>query len=106
RPGDANEVAEAWRMALLRKNGPTTIVLCRQNVPTLDRSKYGAVAGVAKGGYVLSEAEGTTGKPDAILIATGSELSLALGAQEKLAAAGVKARVVSLPCWEAFAAQD
>ena len=106
RPGDANEVTEAWRVALNRKNGPTTIVLCRQNVPTLDRSKYGAVGGVAKGGYVLSQAQGEGGKPDAILIATGSELSLALGAQEKLGAAGVKARVVSLPCWEAFAAQD
>jgi transketolase len=108
RPGDANEVAEAWKAALNRKNGPTTIVLCRQNVPTLDRTKYGPVTGVAKGGYVLSEAAGlgAGAKPDAILIATGSELSLALAAQEKLAAAGVKARVVSLPCWEAFAAQD
>jgi transketolase len=108
RPGDANEVTEAWKVALNRKNGPTTIVLCRQNVPTFDRGKYGATAGVAKGGYVLSEAPGLAagGKPDAILIATGSELALAVAAQEKLSAAGVKARVVSLPCWEAFAAQD
>jgi transketolase len=79
-------------------------VLSRQNVPTLDRTKFGPVAGVQKGGYVLSEAAG--GAPQAILIATGSEVSLALGAQEKLAAQGVRARVVSLPCWEAFAAQD
>jgi transketolase len=104
RPGDANEVSEAWKAAINRTNGPTTIVLSRQNVPTLDRSKYGAVAGVQKGGYVLSEAAG--GAPQAILIATGSEVSLALGAQEKLAAQGVRTRVVSLPCAEAFAAQD
>jgi transketolase len=104
RPGDANEVSESWKVAMNRKNGPTTIVLTRQNVPTLDRTKFGPVSGVSKGGYVLSEAAG--GKPDAILIASGSEVSLALGAQEKLAAAGVKARVVSLPSWEAFAAQD
>jgi transketolase len=104
RPGDANEVAEAWKLAMNRKHGPTTIVLSRQNVPTLDRTKFAPASGVQKGGYVISEAAG--GPAQAVLIGTGSELSLAIGAQEKLAAAGVRARVVSLPCWEAFAAQD
>jgi transketolase len=104
RPGDANEVTEAWKLAMNRKHGPTTLVLSRQNVPTLDRSKFAPAAGLQKGGYVVSEAAG--GAPEAILIGTGSELSLAVAAQEKLAAAGVRARVVSLPCWEAFAAQD
>jgi transketolase len=104
RPGDANETAEAWRMALERKTGPCCIVLSRQSVPTQDRTKMGAAAGVQKGGYVLSEAAG--GAPQAILLATGSELPIAVAAQEKLAAAGVRARVVSLPCWEAFAAQS
>jgi transketolase len=104
RPGDANEVTEAWRMAMKRKDGPTVIVLSRQDVPTLDRAKVAPAAEAAKGGYVLSDAPG--GEPQAILIGTGSELGLAVAAQEKLAAAGVRARVVSLPCWEAFAAQS
>jgi transketolase len=104
RPGDANEVAEAWKLAMHRKDGPTTIVLSRQNVPTLDRAKYGPAAGLHKGGYVLSDAAG--GAPEAIIIATGSEVSVALAAQDQLAGAGVRARVVSLPCWEAFAKQD
>jgi transketolase len=104
RPGDANEVVEAWKLAMNRKNGPTTIVLSRQNVPTLDRQKYAAAAGLQKGGYVVSDAAG--GPAEAIIIGTGSELSLALGAQDKLAQSGIRARVVSLPCWEAFLAQD
>jgi transketolase len=104
RPGDANETAEAWRMALERRTGPTCIVLSRQSVPTYDRQKVAPAAEARKGGYVLSEAAG--GAPQAILIATGSELPIAVQAQEKLAAAGVRARVVSLPCWEAFAAQS
>jgi transketolase len=103
RPGDANEVTETWRLAMNRKEGPTAIVLSRQDVPTVDRSKLAPAAGLHKGGYVLSEAAG--GPPQAILIATGSEVAVALGAQEKLAAAGVRARVVSLPCWEAFEKQ-
>jgi transketolase len=103
RPGDANEVAEAWRLALTRQDGPVTIVLSRQDVPTFDRTKTGAAAGVQKGGYVLSDAAG--GAPQAIIIGTGSELNFAYSAQEKLAAAGVRARVVSLPCWELFAKQ-
>ena len=106
RPCDANEVTEAWRLAMNRSNGPTTIVLSRQNVPTLDRAKYGAAAGLSRGGYILTDAGAGGGAPQAILIATGSEVSLAIAAQEKLVAAGVRTRVVSLPCWEAFAAQD
>ena len=104
RPGDANEVVEAWKLAMNRKDGPTTIVLSRQNVPTLDRGKYAPAAGLQRGGYMLSDAAG--GAPEAILIATGSEVQVAVAAQEKLAAEGVKARVVSLPCWEVFARQD
>ncbi len=105
RPGDANEASEAWRLAMLRKNGPTTIVLSRQKMTTFDRSKpgWGAAAGVHKGAYVLSEASG--GAPQAILLATGSEVGVAVDAQAKLAADGVRVRVVSMPCWEAFAAQ-
>ena len=104
RPGDANEVAEAWKLAMNRKDGPTTIVLSRQNVPTLDRTKVAAASGVQRGGYVLSDAAG--GPAEAVIMATGSEVSVALGAQEKLAGEGIRARVVSLPCWEAFLAQD
>jgi transketolase len=104
RPADANETVEAWRVALERKDGPACIVLSRQDLPTLDRQKYAPAAGLRKGGYVLSDAPG--GDPQAILISTGSEVTLALQAQEKLIAAGVRARVVSLPCWELFAAQS
>ena len=104
RPGDANETAEAWRMALERKSGPSCIVLSRQGVPTVDRSKAAAASETRKGGYVLLDAAG--GAPQAIVMATGSELPIAVEAHEKLTAAGVRTRVVSLPCWEAFAAQD
>ncbi|HXU82230.1 MAG TPA: transketolase [Polyangia bacterium] len=104
RPGDANETVEAWRLALERKSGPTCIVLSRQAVPTVDRSKAAPAAEARKGGYVLLDAVG--GAPQAVLIATGSELPIAVEAHEKLTAAGVRARVVSLPCWEAFAAQS
>jgi transketolase len=103
RPGDANEVTEAWRLALRRKDGPVSLVLSRQNLPTLDRTKVAPSAGAQKGGYVLLDSEG--GAPQVILIATGSELGLAVAAHEKLTAAGTRARVVSLPCWELFAAQ-
>jgi transketolase len=108
RPGDANEVAEAWKLAMNRKDGPTVIALSRQNVPTLDRSKYAPASGAQKGGYVLSDAPGGAAgsAPEVILIGTGSELSLAVAAQDKLAAEGIRARVVSLPCWEVFARQD
>ncbi len=104
RPGDANETAAAWRAALEQSNGPTALVLTRQNLPTLDRSKLASADGVARGGYVISDVE--SGKPQVILIATGSELSLAIEAQEKLAADGVATRVVSMPCFELFEAQD
>jgi transketolase len=105
RPGDANETAEAWKLAMNRKHGPTTIVLSRQKLTTFDRQKpgIGAAAGVHKGAYVLSEPQG--GAPRAIIIATGSELGLAMDAQAQLALAGLPVRVVSMPCWEAFSAQ-
>jgi transketolase len=104
RPGDANEVAEAYRVVLPRADRPAVIVLSRQNMPTLDRSQLGSAAGVARGGYILKEAAG--GTPDCILIGTGSELQLCLDAAATLAADGIQARVVSLPCWELFAEQD
>jgi transketolase len=103
RPGDATETVEAWKMALRRKDGPVCLVLSRQDLPTLDREKVAPAAGVTRGGYVLVDPPG--GAPQAIIMATGSELNIAVQAQDKLAAAGVRARVVSLPCWEVFAAQ-
>jgi len=104
RPGDANEVVEAYKVILQHKHGPATLVLTRQPLPTFDRSKYGSASGVAKGAYVLADAPG--GKPDAILIGTGSEVSLCFSAYEKLTAEGIKARVVSMPSWELFERQD
>ena len=104
RPGDANEVTEAWKIAIEQKHRPTTLVLSRQAIPTLDRTKYAPAAGVVKGAYVLAEAEG--GKPQVILIGTGSELSLCVDAYEKLKGEGIKARVVSMPSWEIFEEQD
>jgi len=103
RPGDANEVTEAWKIIAQLKHSPAALVLTRQNIPTLDRSKYAPASGVAKGAYVLAD---SVGKPDVILMATGSELSLCVDAYEKLKAEGVKARVVSMPCWKLFEAQD
>jgi transketolase len=104
RPGDANEVVEAWKLAISHIHGPTALVLSRQAMPTLDRTKCAAASGVAKGAYVLSDAPG--GRPDLILMGTGTELSLCVAAQEKLAAEGVKARVVSIPSFELFERQD
>jgi transketolase len=104
RPGDANEVVEAWRVILQLQHSPATLVLSRQAMPTLDRSKYAAAAGVAKGAYVLADAPG--GKPDVILMGTGSELSLCVEAYEKLKSEGINARVVSMPSWELFDKQD
>jgi len=103
RPGDANEVAQAYRAALACTDAPTAMVLTRQNLPTLDRTKYASAEGVAKGGYVV-----TTGdeKPQVILMATGSELQVIVAAAEQLEAKGIKTRVVSIPCWELFDAQD
>ncbi|MFP2931408.1 transketolase [Pyxidicoccus sp. 3LG] len=103
RPGDANEVVEAWRVIGEQRKHPVVLVLTRQPVPTLDRTRYGAASGVKRGGYVLLDAEG--GKPELILIGTGSEVSLCLDAAEKLKAEGRKVRVVSLPSWELFEQQ-
>jgi transketolase len=104
RPADANEVAEAWRVALDRTHQPVALVLTRQDVPVLDRTRYASAEGLRRGGYVLADAEG--GDPDLILIATGSEVALALAAHEELNGEGVSSRVVSLPCWELFDRQD
>jgi transketolase len=102
RPGDANEVAVAWRAALERKDGPTALILSRQNVPTLDRTELASAEGTLRGAYVLRDAEHAR----VALLATGSELSIALVAADLLGAAGVSARVVSMPCWELFETQD
>jgi transketolase len=104
RPGDANEVVEAWKVALQASHGPALLVLSRQAIPTLDRSKYASAAGVAKGAYVLADAPGA--KPDVILMASGSEVYLCVDAYEKLKAEGINARVVSMPSWEIFEKQD
>ena len=103
RPGDANEVAEAWRAIIEEGNRPAALILSRQALPTLDRGKYASAKGLAKGGYVLTDSDGS---PEVILIATGSEVSLAVEAHEKLLAEGVKSRVVSLPSWYRFELQD
>jgi len=104
RPGDANEVVEVWKIAIQQTHRPATLVLSRQAMPTFDRTKYAPASGVAKGAYVLADAPG--GKPDVILIGTGSELSLCVDAYEKLKTEGINARVVSMPSWEIFAEQD
>jgi len=103
RPGDANEAIYAWRAALRERKRPVLLVLTRQNMPTLDRSKYASAAGVERGGYVLIDAPG--GKPEVLLLATGSELSLACDAYERLAKEGIAARVVSMPSFELFEEQ-
>ena len=100
RPADANEVTEAWRVILQLSHEPVALVLSRQALPTLDRTKYAPAAGVAKGAYVLADAEG--GKPELLLLATGSEVSLAVEAYERLKGEGIHARVVSMPSWEIF----
>jgi transketolase len=103
RPADANEVVEAYKVALGRKEGPTMLVLTRQALPTLDRSKYAPASGVQKGAYILAEASG--GKPEVILMGTGSEVSLCVQAYEQLSAQGIAVRLVSIPSWEVFRAQ-
>ncbi|MEE8450761.1 MAG: transketolase [Thermoguttaceae bacterium] len=103
RPADANEVVEAYKTVAQMKDHPAALVLTRQNLPTLCRDKYAPASGAQKGGYVLADA--ADGNPDVILIATGSEVSLCVEAYEQLTAEGVKARVVSMPCWELFDAQ-
>jgi transketolase len=99
RPADANETVEAWRLALTNTKGPTTLVFSRQNLPVLDRSVCSAASGTRRGGYILWE---SSPKPELILIATGSEVSIALAAARKLAADNISVRVVSLPSWEIF----
>ena len=102
RPGDANETLEAWKIALAQTHRPTCVVLSRQNLPTLDRTKYAAATGTSRGAYVLAGAD----KPQVILMATGSEVSLAVEAYEQLKTEGVAAQVVSMPSWELFEEQD
>jgi transketolase len=104
RPGDANEVIEAWKLIMQLKHEPVALILSRQAMPTFDRSKFGAASGVARGAYVLAEAPG--GKPDVILMGTGSEVGLCMSAWEQLGKDNVKARVVSMPSWELFDHQD
>ena len=118
RPADPAEVSEAWRLAILRRHAPTALALTRQKVPLIDRTLYNSAQGLRRGGYVLAEAEtpvktgsssdraaGSGVNPQLILIATGSEVSLALEAREKLQIEGIATRVVSLPCWELFEQQ-
>src|SRR5262249_26308822 len=100
RPGDANEVVEAYRCVMQLRHRPALLVLSRQPLATLDRNKYAAASGVARGAYVLADAPG--GKPDIILIATGSELGLAAASHERLIADGIRSRVVSMPSWDVF----
>jgi transketolase len=104
RPGDANEVVEAWKIIAQLKHQPVVLVLTRQAMPTFDRTKYGAAAGTARGAYILADAP--NGKPDVILMGTGSEVSLCVDAYEKLKAEGIQARVVSMPSWDIFEQQD
>lgn len=99
RPADANETAQAWRVAIEHKDGPVAIVLTRQGIPIIDQKKYANAGNLEKGAYILSDSEG---EPDIILIATGSEVHLILEAQEELKKSNIKARVVSMPCWNLF----
>lgn len=103
RPADANETVEAWRMAMTHSGGPSALIFSRQALPTIDRTRYAPASGLARGAYVLADCEGT---PDILLLATGSEVSLVLEAHEKLAAEGVRSRVVSMPCWAVYEEQD
>jgi transketolase len=100
RPGDANEVVEAYRYILQLRHQPAVLVLSRQPLPTLDRTKYAPASGLSRGAYVLADSQG--GNPEVILIATGSEVSVAVDAHEKLLAEGIRSRVVSMPSWDIF----
>jgi transketolase len=104
RPADANEVVESWKVIMGLKKEPVALALTRQAVPTFDRTKYASAAGVARGAYILADTE--SGKPQVILMATGSEVSLCIDAYEKLKAEGIKARVVSMPSWDLFERQS
>jgi transketolase len=100
RPADANEVAEAWRVILQLRHAPAALILTRQALPTLDRTRYAPAAGLAKGAYVLADAPG--GNPEVLLLATGSEVALCVAAHEQLVKEGIRSRVVSMPSWELF----
>jgi transketolase len=104
RPGDANETRVAWQVAIENRSRPTALILSRQNLPVVDRSKYASEEGLRKGAYILSEAD--NGAPDLLLIGTGSELQLVVAAQEQLAKKGIHARVISMPSWRLFDEQD
>lgn len=104
RPADANEVVEAWRVIMALHHEPAALVLARQAVPTVDRTKFASAAGVARGAYVL--ADPPRGDPEVLLLASGSEVALCVDAYEKLSAEGVRARVVSMPSWELFDRQE
>jgi transketolase len=104
RPADANETAEAWRIAIKHRTGPIALVLTRQKLPLFDRTTLGAASGVTRGAYVLADVEG--GAPAVVILSSGSEVEIALKAREQLATAGIRARVVSMPCMEIFAQQD
>jgi transketolase len=103
RPSDATETVEAWRVALRHTEGPVALVLTRQKLPVIDRTKFAPASGLAQGAYILADAGGSAA--DVILIATGSEVSIALEAHEQLTKDGIRSRVVSMPCWELFDAQ-
>jgi transketolase len=104
RPGDANEIVEAWKVIMQLRHEPVVLILTRQAIPTLDRTKYASASGVAKGAYVLADAP--DGCPDVLLLATGSEVALCIQAHEQLAVEGIKSRVVSMPSWEIFERQS
>ena len=104
RPADANEVVEAWRVAILRRNSPTALILSRQGIPTLDRARYAPASGLGRGAYILADLGDRP--PQILLVASGAEVALIVEAGEKLAGEGVDVRLVSFPCWELFEAQD
>jgi transketolase len=104
RPGDANEVVEAYRYVMQLRHEPAVLALSRQPLPTLDRSKYAPASGLARGAYVLADAPG--GSPEVIIIASGSEVILAVQAHEQLIAEGIRSRVVSMPSWDIFEHQN
>jgi len=104
RPGDANEIVQAWKVIMQLNDAPVCLVLSRQATPTLDRSKYGSAEGLGQGAYIVADASGV--QPEVILLTSGTELALCIEAYERLATQGVKARVVSMPCWELFETQS
>ena len=103
RPADAEETVEAWKVALTRQDGPCALILSRQGLPVIDRTRYTSAGNLEKGAYVLADAK--DGKPDLILMATGAEVHLIIGAYEQLTARGINVRIVNMPSWERFEAQ-